>query len=55
MDAAIWQFRSFENASLHYADADGVAELHGKVGLWDTTIDADELGEVLDQQVATPS
>ena len=43
MDAAIWQFRSFENASLHYADADGVGELHGKVGLWDTVVDTDDL------------
>lgn len=45
MDAAIWQFRSFENASLHYADVDGVGELHGKIGLWDTTVDADEMLE----------
>lgn len=48
MDAAIWQFRSFENASLHYADAAGVSEvpeLHGKVGLWDTTVDADEVAK----------
>ncbi|GCD88773.1 GIY-YIG nuclease family protein [Nocardioides sp. LS1] len=45
MDAAIWQFRSFENASLHYADVDGVGDLHGKVGLWDTTVDADEMLE----------
>lgn len=43
MDAAIWQFRSFENASLHYADADGVAELDGKIGLWDTSVEVDEL------------
>ena len=44
MDAAIWQFRSFENSSLHYADANGAEELHGKIGLWDTTVDADDLG-----------
>ncbi|MFC7491095.1 MULTISPECIES: hypothetical protein [unclassified Knoellia] len=43
MDAAIWQFRSFENASLHYADVDGVGDIHGKVGLWDTTVDADDM------------
>ena len=41
MDAAIWQFRSFENASLHYADADGVEELHGKIGLWETVVDTE--------------
>lgn len=45
MDAAIWQFRSFENASLHYADVDGVSDLHGKVGLWDTTVDVDDMLE----------
>jgi len=43
MDAAIWQFRSFENASLHYADAEGVGELKGRVGLWESTVDADEM------------
>ena len=45
MDAAIWQFRSFENASLHYADVDGVGELTGKIGLWDKTVEADEMFE----------
>ncbi len=43
MDAAIWQFRSFEIASLHYADVDGVGGLHGKIGLWDTTVDVDDM------------
>jgi len=42
MDAAIWQFRSFETASLHYADADGVPQIHGTVGLWDTSVEVDE-------------
>lgn len=41
MDAAIWQFRSFENASLHYADVDGVGDLHGKVGLWERAVKVD--------------
>lgn len=41
MDAAIWQFRAFEDSSLHYADAQGVTGLHGRVGLWGTVIDAD--------------
>lgn len=51
MDAAIWQFRSFENASLHYADPEGVGDLHGKIGLWDTVVDADDSGEP-DEQAA---
>lgn len=42
MDAAIWQFRAFEESSLHYADDEGVGKLHGKIGLWDTVVDADE-------------
>jgi hypothetical protein len=52
MDAAIWQFRSFENASLHYADSEGVSELHGKIGLWDTTVDADELAGLHEKAVS---
>ncbi len=44
MNAAIYQFRSFETASLHYAD-EVVPDLGGThVGLWETTIDAAELG-----------
>lgn len=39
MKAAIYQFKSFENASLHYADADGVAEPHGAIGLWETSVE----------------
>jgi len=42
MDAAIWQFRAFETASLHYAD-EMIPEPSGMIGLWDTTIDAGEL------------
>jgi hypothetical protein len=45
MNAAIYQFRAFENASLQYADSDGVGDLHGNIGLWDTTTDADEMLE----------
>lgn len=41
MNAAIYQFKMFENASLHYADAEGVGELHGKIGVWDSVIDVD--------------
>lgn len=42
MDAAIWQFRSFETASLHYADVGGVPEINGHIGLWDTVVNATE-------------
>lgn len=44
MDAAIYQFKSFETASLHYADETVPDESGKHVGLWDTTIDASELG-----------
>lgn len=39
MDAAIYQFRQFEQASLRYADADLAADdEQGGVGLWDRTV-----------------
>ncbi|WP_066653543.1 GIY-YIG nuclease family protein [Curtobacterium sp. MR_MD2014] len=45
MDAAIWQFRQFENASLRYADEIGVDVLTAqKVGLWEKSVDAQEVG-----------
>lgn len=44
MNAAIYQFKSFETASLHYADETAPDQSGTRVGLWDTTIDADELG-----------
>ena len=37
MDAAIYQFRQFERASLRYADADG-ADDEQDIGLWDRTV-----------------
>jgi hypothetical protein len=46
MNHAIYQFRSFERASLLYAseDRDHHLELgHSKVGLWDRSVDKDEL------------
>lgn len=43
MNAAIYQFKAFETASLHYADETLTDETGRKVGLWDTTIDASEL------------
>ncbi len=36
MDAAIYQFRQFERASLHYAEAQANGE-QGPVGLWERT------------------
>ena len=36
MNSAIYQFRVFEETSLHYAD-DGPAPERGTFGLWDTT------------------
>jgi len=43
MNAAIFQFKAFETASLHYADETVPNESGQQVGLWDTTIDAEEL------------
>jgi len=37
MDAAIYQFRQFERASLAYAEADRADDMPGSVGLWDGT------------------
>jgi len=42
MDAAIYQFRQFERASLRYADEHPTEEADGPVGLWEQS--ADELG-----------
>lgn len=43
MNAAIFQFKAFETASLHYADETVPDESGHKVGLWDTKVDAEEL------------
>jgi len=45
MNAAIYQFKSFETASLHYADRSTPDHL-AKVGLWDRSIDSPELHAV---------
>jgi len=50
MNAAIYQFRAFERASLHYAE-ERPEEHVERVGLWDRTISEDELG----QRDAVPS
>ena len=34
MDAAIYQFRQFERASLHYTETEGTDREHGMLGLW---------------------
>lgn len=41
MNAAIYQFKSFETASLHYADEEMPDHLNERVGLWDRTVEAD--------------
>ncbi|MET3142483.1 UNVERIFIED_ORG: hypothetical protein ABIB13_002200 [Arthrobacter sp. UYEF2] len=43
MNSAIYQFKSFEMASLHYAD-DAKRGPVTQVGLWDRSIEVDELG-----------
>ncbi len=45
MDAAIYQFRQFERASLRYADDHRVDEIAGRVGLWERSVDASGSGE----------
>ena len=39
MDAAIYQFKSFETESLHYADGEEPKGSDGKLGLWDDSVD----------------
>jgi hypothetical protein len=39
MDAAIFQFRQFERASLRYAEAEAMDEGYGSVGLWERRVD----------------
>jgi hypothetical protein len=47
MDYAIYQFRQFESASLHYANQSDPDAKPGRVGLWERTISEDELGDAL--------
>ncbi|HET7664467.1 MAG TPA: GIY-YIG nuclease family protein [Rhodanobacteraceae bacterium] len=44
MDMAIYQFKAFENASLHYADEDAPEPHDERLGLWDTSV----IGRVAD-------
>lgn len=47
LEHAIYQFRAFERSSLRYAgDPPGGPRTHHRVGLWDRTVDEDELGMV---------
>jgi len=43
MNQAIYQFRSFERASLEYADGSRDEHREEKIGLWDGTVDAADL------------
>jgi hypothetical protein len=38
MDAAIYQFKAFEDASLHYADQHPPGPRDERVGLWNTSV-----------------
>ncbi|NYE35650.1 hypothetical protein F4692_000754 [Nocardioides cavernae] len=50
MNAAIYQFRAFEAASLHYADEALPDESGHKIGLFNTTVDAEDLPELYGQE-----
>lgn len=43
MDAAIYQFKSFETASLHYADGPTPEQGAERIGLWDRSVATTEL------------
>ncbi|WP_208544793.1 GIY-YIG nuclease family protein [Rathayibacter festucae] len=43
MDFAIYQFRQFESASLRYASTAKEAEAPARVGLWDRSVDANDM------------
>lgn len=45
MDLAIYQFRSFERASLRYADENGANDEPQRVGLWDRAADRNALAD----------
>jgi hypothetical protein len=38
MDAAIYQFKAFEDASLHYADKEPPGPREERLGLWDKSV-----------------
>lgn len=43
MDFTIYQFRQFESASLRYASATGEESAPARVGLWERSVDAEEV------------
>jgi hypothetical protein len=43
LNAAIFQFRTFERDSLYYAD-EHPEDQTARIGLWDRTLDAEEVG-----------
>ncbi|MGI5524010.1 GIY-YIG nuclease family protein [Micromonospora sp. CA-259024] len=47
LNAAIFQFRMFEQDSLHYADRDREVQPEGDVGLWDRTISGGEFSDAV--------
>ena len=52
MNAAIYQFKAFEDSSLEYAHEPGVPFEHRPIGLWDTVMQPDESIEDVLERVA---
>lgn len=52
MNAAIYQFKAFEDASLEYADEPGTAHDRKPIGLWDTVMQPGETIEDVLERVA---
>lgn len=52
MNAAIYQFKAFEDSSLEYADDPGVPHQERPIGLWDTVMQPDETIEDVLERVA---
>ena len=45
MNAAIYQFKAFETASLHYASDPSELDAPTKIGLWDRSVDANRTAQ----------
>ena len=52
MNAAIYQFKAFEDSSLEYADNPNVAREERPIGLWDTVMQPHETIEDVLERVA---
>jgi hypothetical protein len=52
MDAAVYQFKAFEDASLEYADEPGTRHERKPIGLWDTVMQPEETIEDVLERVA---